>query len=71
MQIMFQLLHFLISKINVYVVNGPFVFTSEVYIGGLVYCTDETLETLLQALVTGHRLIYYDKLEVSSYFQTH
>lgn len=68
---MFQLLHFLISKVNVYVVNGPFVFTSEVYIGGLVYCTDETLETLLQALVTGHRLIYYDKLEVSSYFQTH
>lgn len=66
---MIQLLHFLVRKVNV--VNGPFVLTSEVYTGGLVYSTDETLETLLQAVVTGHRLIYYDKLEVSCYFQTH
>lgn len=47
------------------------MLTSEVYTGGLEYSTDETLETLLQAVVTGHRLIYYDKLEVSCYFQTH
>lgn len=73
MQMMFQLLHFRNVKVKVkmYVVNGPFVLTFEVYTGGLVYSTDETLETLLQAVVTGHRLIYYDKLEVSCYFQTH
>ena len=47
------------------------MLTFEVYTGGLVYSTDKTLETLLRAVVTGHRLIYNDKLEVSCYFQTH
>lgn len=68
---MFQLLHFIVRKVKMYVVNGLFVLNFEVYTGGLFYSTGETLETLLQAVVTGHRLIYYDKLEVSCYFQTH
>lgn len=33
---MFQLLHFIVSKVKMYVVNGPFVLTFEVYTGGLV-----------------------------------
>lgn len=68
-----QILGFLIRNvkhIQTYI-NGPALLASEVYTGGLEYPTDETLETLLQAVVTGHRLIYYDKLEVSCYFQTH
>lgn len=41
------------SKIH----DGTWMFLPGVYIGGLMDTTDEMLETLLRAVVTGHRLI--------------